>query len=597
MVDRNLVLTAIESTWPEGLQKPVVFLGEWCRLYSRKERWSKMKAKVLDYHWDDRKKYFKDYVFLKNIHEKLLNELSKKLNKIHKIKRSKRYWRFIIGPWLGYFVQILFDRWFMLKQAHKKNKRLQVKVVYRKKQLIPNDMTEFLEWMAQDDWNEALYGEILKKIKFKNFSIKKIHCQNSLPSKKTYFFQKTLKQKAKEIIQESCNRLASWTSSKRSHFFMSPYISFFQNFWLQCQLSQVPQFWKTVKTPKTRSTSSFRNWRLEDCDKTKNFIGLAKRLIPLHMPTVYLEGFRASRRMIRKLAWPDSPQSIFDSVGWCGNDIFKIWAAEKCETGTPFIIGQHGGSYGVSKWSFGESHQISVSDIFLSWGWKNKKAANIVPVGNLKNGKKHFRWGANTHAILVGNAMPRYSYYSYSAPVAAGQWLEYFDEQCRFVENLSEELRAKLIIRLYACDYDLCQKQRWADRFPSLRIDDGIQPMDRLLHKTRIYISTYNATTYLDSMLLNIPTLIFWNPKHWEIRDETKKEFEALTRVKIFHSTPESAANQLSQVWGCTSEWWLDKKVQKARNAFCRRFSFAPEKPTHRLLKVFREISSKKVHR
>ena len=51
---RLLVSTALEETWRDD--EPVLFLGEWCRRYSRKERWSKMDAEVLPYHWDDRKK-------------------------------------------------------------------------------------------------------------------------------------------------------------------------------------------------------------------------------------------------------------------------------------------------------------------------------------------------------------------------------------------------------------------------------------------------------------------------------------------------------------------------------------------------------------
>ena len=41
---RLLVTTALEETW--GRDVPVIFLGEWCRLYSRKHIWSKMDALV-----------------------------------------------------------------------------------------------------------------------------------------------------------------------------------------------------------------------------------------------------------------------------------------------------------------------------------------------------------------------------------------------------------------------------------------------------------------------------------------------------------------------------------------------------------------------
>ena len=48
---RFLITTALEETWDEDL--PVLFLGEWCQLYSRKDCWSKMDFRILPYHWSD----------------------------------------------------------------------------------------------------------------------------------------------------------------------------------------------------------------------------------------------------------------------------------------------------------------------------------------------------------------------------------------------------------------------------------------------------------------------------------------------------------------------------------------------------------------
>ena len=44
---RVLVTTSVEETWPEG--EPILFLGEWCRRFSRRHRWSGLDAEVIDY--------------------------------------------------------------------------------------------------------------------------------------------------------------------------------------------------------------------------------------------------------------------------------------------------------------------------------------------------------------------------------------------------------------------------------------------------------------------------------------------------------------------------------------------------------------------
>ena len=94
-----------------------------------------------------------------------------------------------------------------------------------------------------------------------------------------------------------------------------------------------------------------------------------------------------------------------------------------------------------------------------------------------------------------------------------------------------------------------------------------------MIKKSRLYISTYNATTYLESLYWNVPTIIFWDPKHWELRENAKPYFELLKSVGIFHDTPEGAAQQMINVWDDIDLWWNSKEVQNARLKFCKQYS------------------------
>ena len=136
-----------------------------------------------------------------------------------------------------------------------------------------------------------------------------------------------------------------------------------------------------------------------------------------------------------------------------------------------------------------------------------------------------------------------------------GQMLEYFEEQYRFYDSLQQRIQGKFLIRNYSNDYGWCQEKRWKSRFPGVKLDDGKAPIKRLIKKSRIYISTYNATTYLESLALNVPTIMFWNPKHWELRDDAVPYFKRLKDVGIFHETPESAAAKVVEVWDDVAGW------------------------------------------
>ena len=91
MVNRLLVTTALEETW--DTKKPMLFLGEWCKLYNRKKYWEDLNILIAPYHWDNRELLKSNYYYLNDFYEILLESLSLKLNSIHNVSYSIKYWR------------------------------------------------------------------------------------------------------------------------------------------------------------------------------------------------------------------------------------------------------------------------------------------------------------------------------------------------------------------------------------------------------------------------------------------------------------------------------------------------------------------------
>jgi putative transferase (TIGR04331 family) len=103
-----------------------------------------------------------------------------------------------------------------------------------------------------------------------------------------------------------------------------------------------------------------------------------------------------------------------------------------------------------------------------------------------------------------------------------------------------------------------------------------------------LYISTYNATTFLESFSMNVPTVIYWNPKHWELRDSAAPYFEELRQVGIFHDTPSSAAMHVAAIWDDVSGWWKRPEVQASVERFTARYSNLPDDLLDRLERALR---------
>ena len=568
-----LVTTAIEKTWPKN--QSVLFLGEWCKRFSRKEHWGKIDSKVLSYHWDDRAKLHADYLYLQDFYEKLLHELSDNLNQIHGTEYSVRYWRIVIGPWLGYFIQIVFERWSSIQDALHSFTISGTNILDCDEDLfVPNDMKDFMKLIVRADWNHHIYSNIITQctnIQYTTLSTDQVF-KNSYTA-----FNSSLGKKIRQRLFTLYDKITSPLIKDTDAFFLNTYLSRINEIKLHLSMYQVPRFISETPTIKASVDESKRKWRLSSEENQTEFEECVRNLIPKQIPTLYMEGFANLREQVNSGGWPSKPKVVFTSSSYSADDFFKVYAAEKTEQGVPLVIGQHGGGIGTHLWAFYEDHQLAICDSYLSWGWTEISKPKVKPIGQLKAkyplGVQHSK---KNGIMLVTLKLPIQSYHLSSAPVAS-QWLDYFNDQCNFVDTLKDKIRDVLTVRLKSDDLGWEPIYRWKDRFPTIEIDEGHLNINSLIKKSRIYVSTYNATTFLESITMNIPTIMFWNPNHWEIRDSALPFFDKLKDVGILHDTPESAAEHINVIWEDVNSWWEGDILQETLKSFKKHYSYIPK--------------------
>ena len=587
-MQRLLITTALEDTWRDDV--PVVFLGEWCRRYSRKARWSKMDAEVVPYHWDDRAKFDADYQYLQGLFEQVLQAIRLQLNQIHGVDHGLRFWRILIGPWLGYFVQLLFDRWTSIQQVVSACEVSGVVVLTgQESRLVPNDMADFTRLYVEDDWNEQVYGAILEQftgvpcIPQARQRVEAVPSPSAAPA--------SWKQQIKRVVAAGFSRAASVLARDHDALFLHTYLSVRDELTLYRRMGQVPQLRRSVPAVREAIDGERRRWTVAG-ESRSQFEVCARALIPRQIPAVYLEGYHRLVEQASRLPWPKQPRVIWSSNAHIGDDVFKVWAAEKAERGTPLVIGQHGGHYGAARISFFEEHETAISDAFLTWGWRDPRRSHVEPVGQLK-ARRPFgvRHAQLPHALLVTLAVPRQSDLM-SSSMASRQWLDYFGDQCAFVDHLPEAVRRALIVRLYSHDFGWDQVARWTDRHPGVRLDQDRSKMTDLVRQSRVYIATYNGTTFLESFTMDVPTVIFWNPQHWELRDSAVPFFDDLKRVGVFHDTPESAARHVAAIWNDVDGWWATAAVRDVVARFKSRYCDSPDDLVRRVEAALRSVTA-----
>ena len=546
-----------------------IFLGTWCLKNFKDFLTAKNKNHILHYHWDDRVKFHKDYFYLDALYEKNLSRFANLLNSIHEVDNNVDYWRIIIGPWLRYCLDALFDRYECIRLTMESGKICSYKLGnYEIKDWCPKNFSSFWVDFLTDEWNEVIFSEC---IKYHNLSF----------SKNDKLFLKPQRIKNSKRINKSFKYLSKTLLNlvgkyKRGAVFVAPYTSYKKIFKLQLRLKQIPNILFTdIPNIETSTCDKRRSFFIKDI-KNSGFEGFADELLPSLIPKSYLEDFSYIKNFVLK-SLPHNPRQIFTANAYQSDDVFKIWVAEKKLTGTNYYIGQHGGGFGSARLCQTEVHQLKTSDKYLSWGWKSNDFNNIEIIPSIQLSGRSSIKPLNKGKILhILNAIPRY-FYSYQSFPNAEHFILYLNDQLEFLNHLNKNNRLNLNIRL-----DRSGEKRSWDIFNllskegySLNIDPNKKTFLQLLRKSKLCVSTTNTTVFLETLSLNFPTAIFWNPNHSELRDEAVHYFKYLENAEILFYCPTQAAKKVNSISNDIDAWWFSEKVQTARKKFCERYALA----------------------
>ena len=565
-----LVTTADERTW--GKDKKILFLGEWCKLFARKDKWSKLDYEVLPYHWDDCEKLHSDYLYLNDLYEKILPEISEILNNIHGVNHSVRYWRIIVGLWILGFIYVFYDRYQSMLSAvgYAKIKNTLIIKADRTK-YVPQDFSEFGTWAIEnDEYNYYLYSRIIEDMdripfEYLDFSAQgTLHIGNTTNVRnKPVLFKKIVK-RVFQYMPQYFNKIV----------FSGTYLEVRDIIKLQFSLNQIPYFISPERIiPESKINLSLRN-KIQLRSSDNRFQNLLMRMITEQLPTLYVEGYIKMNQIALK-AYPKYPKIMFNSVAFNANETFKFWAAYNVDRDVKLLGCQHGGLYGSGILSASEDHQIKICNTFYTWGWesdsyKNTKSLLAAGLNTKKNG---IRLKKGRRLLLVAMAMSRYSFIPETLCTSSSGFLAYLNEQYRFVTALSVENRKLLLVRLYMHDYQLSQKDRWISKFPEIECSDVNESIISQINKSSLCIITYDSTAYLETFVANFPTILFWNPKQWEARVSAKPYFDRLRKAGILYDTPEQAADKVNEISEDPISWWKQSAVQDAKDQFCHRFA------------------------
>jgi putative transferase (TIGR04331 family) len=583
---RYLITTDDERTWK--FDRPVIFLGEWCRLYDRKHIWQSMDAIVAAPYGLGQAKKDADHAKARALEDELFPLLCATLNRHHDTEHGLRFWRIVLGHWFRRYVDAMLNRVNTLEQCLQ-TYQVSGTTGFKGDQysLAALDSNTAI-WAFNDGrWNNELNVRILRLLGEAGCPLELVAgCDatgfrwNALPE------ARTLKRKILSWGLQQIARFASNLYRNTDAFIISSYLPKIEGIKLQLALGQCPQLWGSPKPTISNNPNLVLRQRLTS-QIVNNSENKLKRILSALvfelLPVCYLESFDAVKKVSQQHAWPKTPKFIFTSNNFDTDEIFKFWTATKTEMGLKYVVGQHG-NYGVSRNHIDPSIEEETSDKFITWGWTDgltqHTPAFILKIAGKKLGKYDKKGGLLLIEVCINHRITTWD--------GTAEFDEYFQEQQRFINALATSPRKLLTVRLHAGHRyaNWSEEVRWQTFDPSLKIDTGGGVIKDLIAKSRIVIHSYDSTGILETLSLNIPTLVFWQNGFDHLRDSAKPYYKLLVDAGIVNLTPETAAHKVNDVWDDVDGWWRQSKVQDARKQFCDRYARVSRYPVRELKNI-----------
>lgn len=530
--------------------------------------------------WINKNEFQEILSYLREKEEKYISEVINSLNNIHNQKKSDFFWRKSLGLGFRRFVHITYDAYSFHKNFNPST--CDFKVVDKREYITPLNFEEFRDTFTNDEiGDKQLFSQYIECFYDYNSNVyevpSKINQESEMLNSKSKI-STILKRKIKNVtIDKIINKLSLLLFQNKNPQLLI-LNSYFKPSYLKTLLYRSYGKIKIMNSPNTIQENSFevssrkefvRNFKNIDDDFDKFFYNT----IYYNFPSIFIENFNSNYIHYNNYL------SQFESVKYivCENWISStssslLLAIAKENMNVKHIYNEHNALF---HHLLGNSVNLQkdLSDIYYTVGWNDDsgvvKGASLYDFNHTENYKK-------THDILFvsSNTFIKRSewnaHYSFAQDAAQLQIKFSYD----FFYNLSLQTLNKITYRAYntPSKWRVFNKEEILSKFKLEMscIDDFKFSSKVMMKKSRLVIIDYISTGYLESLIMNIPTIVFWNQNSYFLNNNHLDFFEDLVACGICQTSPEGAADFVNELTEKESieYWWNSERTQSARKAF-----------------------------
>ncbi len=529
------------------------------------------KIVVADF-WNDNEKI---KAFKKEILEhynRMLPQLALFLNDIHGEDKDKLYWERLTGFWLYSIISNFLEKIKRIEKAFESKKDWKIISIHPDAFQTPLNTKEYFHALRGSVWFHLQQYSIILKEYYPNnldFAKKEWNINEDSSSIVRGSHKKSVKQILKQIIIDQMDK--GYESD------VAIYVALFSN--KELQKLFIKSKGKIAPIIKNREfeISRIKNYELRrkieqfSTNKTKSDIILFN-IVKYFFPIELLEGYKEIKQDVEKLISKKIPRLIITGIGWTWNTHFAIWAARCASKGTKVAGVQHGGTYGEVEQLQGEFLERKLSDIYLTWGWRENEKTIPMPAPRLMSRTK-IKTKPNDEIIWVTTADCRFNYFVGNI-VFGTRFLLYFEHQKRLYQNIDPEIRKKIKIRLYPDDFGWKLKERWKTAFPDVQFASNQESfLEQIKKANLVIIDHFGGTTTLETLAMGVPIIIAGHPELFEVRKSAKPFYDKLMKQQIIHTSYKNATDTINENYSNLNAWWNDRERQKNIDVYMNNFA------------------------
>lgn len=564
-----LITTAIDNKYSLLLNKKKFnkfYLGKFC-ISDDLEFNEFNKKNCLNSNWKYRNKNILEYKYLKKVTLSLFKVIAKKLNKIHKVKENKKYWKVILYPWVCYYVNTSYDRWKIIsnfQKLKKKNKFFVYKYNLQHNYLKILNLVDWHNKISLDPLNNFLFIEIIKFKNLKNIEIikKKNNKIYSKPSQKLKYYFSNFFLIFDILLSKLGNRFNKLYIDK----FYFPRLSFIK---LCLKYFQIPA--KNIYTFENSKINNDLNHPLRNLEIDKKLYNckfeefIYKKAFTF-LPMSYLENYKKIIFQNQNITKKKLFIGMY-SVHW--NDEFKIYLAECLKKGSKYIHADHGAGL-IGKYDYLHNHFYDISNkvIIQNRNCKRKKEIYLGPTIF----KKKIKINNNKKLLINFHEPERYCFRVPLTTQHLDDHIENFKILVKSIKKLKPEIREQVKFRCKVIDgYN--SELRFKFFFGSNCIENPkIENYTNSLIKSKLIICTIPQTSYTECLFQNIPVILVTHNIGYFDDQKKKKLLNIFLRNKLAFKNYFDAVKFINENWNNIDNWWNSYRIQNLRKYYLKLF-------------------------